>query len=154
MAQGLTIAITGTDTLQLNSQVLSTLADENPGHLTLPNEMVTVAQGKNGTAIFAMNNNGLLADLTVRLTLAGVDDLLINGVLAEFIQNPSAFSLMTGVFNKRVGDGGGNIKTVSFLLSGGVPQKAPEMITSASGDKNQSVAVWPLRFANWVRIIS
>ena len=48
----------------------------------------------------------------------------------------------------------GNITTVIYQLSGGIIMKGLEAATSATGDVNTSVVVWPLKFGNWVRIIA
>lgn len=151
--QGLTVSLSGDDTIQINNQVLSTLANQDPGHVTFPNELAAVEQGKNGTTIYAQNPMGNVADLMIRLLLAGIDDQYINSLLQEQQTAFSDFRLMTCLFNKRVGDGNGNILTVQYQLSGGVFSKGVEVMTSARGDVNQSVAVWPIRFGNWIRLI-
>lgn len=151
--KGLTVALSGDDTLQINNQVISTMANQDPAHLTFPNEQATVEQGKNGTTIYAQNNMGFIADLSVRLLLAGVDDKYLNSLLQQQITAFSDFGLMTAVFTKRVGDGKGNVNSVIYQLSGGIFTKGIETRTSARGDVEQSVAVWPIRFGNWVRLI-
>ena len=151
--KGLTISLTGDDTIQILNQVLSTLANQDPGHITFPNELAAVEQGKNGTVIFAQNNMGFIADLSVRVLLGALDDTFFNSLLQQQNTQFSDFTLMTGVFTKRVGDGKGNISTVIYQLSGGVFVKPPEQMTSARGDVNQSVAAWAIRFGNWNRLI-
>lgn len=151
--KGLTVSLTGDDTIQILNQVLSTLANQDPGHVTFPNELAAVEQGKNGTTIYAQNNMGFIADLMIRVLLGGIDDQFLNSLLQEQNTNFSDFGLMTCVFNKRVGDGNGNILTVQYQLQGGIFSKGPEVMTSSRGDVNQSVAVWPMRFGNWTRLI-
>lgn len=152
-AKGLTVSLSGDDTIQINNQVLSTLANQDPGHVTFPNELANVEQGKNGTTIYAQNPMGFVAELVVRLLLGGLDDQYLNSLLQEQNTAFSDFSLMTAVYNKRVGDGNGNILTVQYQLAGGIISKGIEVMTSARGDVNQSVAVWPLRFGNWTRLV-
>jgi len=151
--QGLTVSLTGDDTIQINNQVLSTLANQDPGHVTFPNELAAVEQGKNGTTIYAQNPMGFVADLSIRLLLAGIDDTYLNSLLQQQNTAFSDFALLTGTYNKRVGDGNGNILTVVYQLSGGIFSKGVEVMTSARGDVNQSVAVWPIRFGSWLRLI-
>jgi hypothetical protein len=154
MAQkGLTVALSGDDTLQINNQVISTLANKDPAIITFPNEMANVEQGKNGTMIYAQNNMGFLCDLSMRVLLAGVDDKYLNSLLQQQTTAFSNFGLMTGVFTKRTGDGSGNISSVVYLLSGGIFTKGIEAKSSAAGDTEQSVAVWPIKWGNWVRLI-
>src|SRR5260221_9161306 len=107
--KGLTVSLSGDDTMQIQNQVIRTMANQDPGHLTFPNELAAVEQGKNGTVIYSQNNMGFLADLTLRVILAGIDDQFLNSLLAEQNTAFSDFGLMTCLFNKRVGNGGGNI---------------------------------------------
>lgn len=149
----LTVALSGDDTLQINNQVISSLANQDPGRLVLPNEMANVEQGKNGGSVYAQNAMGFIADLTIRLILAGVDDKYLNSLLNQQVTAFSSFTLMTAVYTKRVGDGQGNISNVIYQLAGGVFSKGPEAMTSARGDVEQSVAIFPIRFGNWTRLI-
>lgn len=151
--KGLTVALSGDDTIQINDVVISTMANQDPAHVTFPNEIATVEQGKNGTTIYAQNNMGYVADLSLRVLLAGIDDKYLNSLLQQQNTAFSDFGLMSCVFTKRVGDGAGNISSVIYQLSGGVFSKSVEVRTSARGDVEQSVAVWPIRFGNWVRLI-
>ena len=150
----LTVSLSGNDSFQLNNQVLSTLANDKPVDVTFPNELAAVSQGKNGTTIYAQNSMGNVAEVVLRLLLGGVDDKYLNSILQQQQTNFSGFSLMTSVFSKLVGDGNGNITTVIYQLSGGIIMKGLEAATSATGDVNTSVVVWPLKFGNWVRIIA
>lgn len=150
----LTVSLSGDDTAQINNQVLSTLANQDPFHVTFPNEMANVEQGKNGNTMYAQNQMGFLADVSLRILLGGVDDKYLNSLLQQQVTAFSSFTLLTCLFNKRVGDGSGNISTVKYQLQGGIIMKGVEAMTSARGDVNQSVAVWPIRFGNWTRIIA
>lgn len=152
-ALGFSVALSGADTLQINNQVISTLANQDPCHVTFPNELANVEQGKNGTTIYAQNNMGFLADMVVRILLGGIDDQYLNALLQQQQTAFSDFSLMTAVFNKRVGNGT-SIVTVQYQLSGGVFSKGVPAMTSARGDVNQSVAEWPIRYGDWQRLIT
>ncbi|MDE2019612.1 MAG: hypothetical protein KGJ13_04675 [Patescibacteria group bacterium] len=149
----LTVALSGSDTIQINNQVLSTLANQNPGRLTFPSELMNVEAGKNGVAVYAENKQGLIAELAIRLALGGVDDKYLNSLLQQQLTGFSSTTLITAVFTKRVGDGSGNITNVVYQLYGGMVQKGIEAIESASGDIEESVAVWPIRFGQWIRLI-
>ena len=150
---GLTVALSGDDTLVINNQTLTTLSNQDPATLEFPNDVVAMEQGKNGSVIYAQNNMGFMCDLTARVLLAGVDDKYLNSVLQQQISAFSDFSLITGTFYKRVGDGNGNISTVVYQLSGGAILKGIEAMTSANGNVNQSNAIWRFRFGLWVRSI-
>ncbi len=153
MSTPLTVSLSGSDTLLINNQVISTLADEDPCVITFPNEIVNVAQGKNATVIYAQNNMGYIADMMVRLTLGGIDDEYLNAILNQQTTAFSDMTLMTAVFTKRVGQGNGSIASVIYQLTGGVFSKGIEALTSARGETKQGIAVYPIRFGNWVRLI-
>ena len=116
-------------------------------------ELATVEQGKNGGVIYSENRMGYVADFVLRLILGGIDDTNMNSLQNQQLTAFSSFSLITGVFTKRVGNGAGVISSVIYQLSGGIFTKGVESKTSARGDVEQSVAVWSIRFGQWIRLI-
>jgi len=148
-----TFSLSGADSLQINNQVISTLANQNPARLVFTADLMNVEAGKNGVAVYAENKQGLIAELTMRLALGGVDDKYLNSLLQQQLSDFSANTLISAVFTKRVGDGQGNITNVVYQLYGGLIQKGIEAIESSSGDVEESIAIWPLRFGQWIRLI-
>lgn len=142
------ISLTGTDTAQINTQILQTLADGNPFDLTFPNDLASVKAGKNGNTIYAKNEMGRISDVTLRVLLGGADDNYLNSLMAQWIADEASFTLMTGMFVKQVGDGAGNLQSKVYNCTGGVFMRQVEAKTAAEGDTDQSVAVYTLRFGN------
>jgi hypothetical protein len=142
------VSLTGSDTAQIDGNVISTLADGIPFDVTFPNNLATLKAGKEGNSIFAKNEMGRIADVTLRLLLGGVDDTYLLGRMQQWIQSESTFELLTGVFVKHVGDGNGNVVSKVYQCSGGIFVKQQEVKTSAEGDSEQSVSVYMLQFAN------
>lgn len=142
------VSLTGQDTAQIDGTILSTLADETPFDVTFPNELGTVKVGKNGNTIFAKNEMGRSCDITLRVLLGGTDDKYLNSRLQQWINDPSTFTLLTAMFIKRVGDGEGNIESKVYQCSNGTFKRQVPSKTSASGDADQSVAVYELTFGN------
>ena len=142
------VSLTGQDSAQINQTVLTTLADGNAFDLTFPNDLASLKAGKDGNTIYAKNEMGRVADVTLRLLLGGIDDKVLNSLMQLWIASASTFPLMTGLFIKKVGDGNGNLQSKVYYCSGGIFVKQVEVKTAAEGDTDQSVAVYTLKFGN------
>jgi hypothetical protein len=140
------VSLSGADVININGTILNDLADQNPVDLTYPNDLVGVKAGKNGNTIYAFNNMGRLAECKIRVLLGSDDDKFLNSLLQLQVNDFSGFTLLTGQFSKRVGDGQGNISTDVYQLSGGVIKKNVEAKTAAEGDTDQSVAEYMITF--------
>lgn len=140
------VSLSGADVININGRILNDLADQNPVDLTYPNDIVGVKAAKNGNTIYAFNNMGRLAECKLRVLLGSDDDKFLNSLLQTQINDFSGFTLLTGQFSKRVGDGQGNISTDVYQLSGGVIKKNVEAKTAAEGDTDQSVAEYMITF--------
>lgn len=149
-----TIAMSGSDTLNLNNRILSDYADGNYGDLTFPNEIAAVKTGKNGNSIYSLNETGKQSELKLRIIRGSADDKFINGLLAQQQNNFAGFTLLIGQFIKKIGDGRGNIANDKYICSGGVFTKQVEAKANAEGDTEQSVAIYTIKFSNSPRVIS
>ena len=150
------IALTGADTVVISNQPLSDFADGNCVELTFPNDIANVKTGKNGNAIYGYNASGVQAEAKLRLIRGGNDDkFLLNLLLQQnSAANFAATVLLTGVFIKKLGDGAGNVTSDTYILGGGIFQKIPEGKTNVEGETEQSVAIYMLKFATAVRVIT
>lgn len=142
------VSLTGQDTATIDGNILQSLADGNPFDITFPQDLANVKIGKNGNAIFAKNEQGRRADVTLRVLLGSSDDKYLIAKIAQWKLDPSLFGLITGVFIKKVGDGQQNVQSKVYNCTGGVIQRQPEAKTAAEGDTDQSVAVYTILFAN------
>lgn len=140
-------SLTGADTIVIDGRILNFLADGESVKLDPQNDLAVVKVGKNGNAIYAFNNMGVMVDVTIRVLLGSPDDAYLNGRLQEMKSDFSSFILLSGSFAKRVGDGQGNVQTKVFQLSGGIIKRIPAAKTSAEGDTDQSVAEYMVTFA-------
>ena len=147
------VSLTGKDGIQIDGRVLNDLADGDAVKMTFPDDIAEMKASKNGNTIYALKETGKVVECEMRILLGSADDKYLNSRLQEMKDDLSAFILLTGVFNKRVGDGQGNITSVVYLNDGGVFKKQPEAKTSAEGDTEQSVAVWTIKFRNESRTI-
>lgn len=139
-------SLTGQDTVTIDGLNFQTLADGNPFAVTFPNELGTIKRGKNGNGIFALNEMGGIAEVTIRVLLGGADDKYLNARIAQWRADPSNFTTLTCILVKRVGDGRGNNASKVYNLTGGIFTKMVEAMTSAEGNTDQSVAVYVMRF--------
>ncbi len=150
------VALTGSDTVTINNQPLADFADGNCVELTFPNDIANVKTGKGGNAIFGFNASGVQAECKLRIVRGGNDDRYLQNLLTQ--QNDyTRFAqtvVLTGTFIKKIGDAAGNQTSDTYILSGGIFQKIPEGKTNVEGETDQAVAVYTIKFASAVRVIT
>lgn len=149
-----TIALSGNDTVIINNRILADFADGNVAELDFPNDIAVVKTGKDGNSIYGLNETGKQADVKVRLIRGSADDKFLNGLLANQQQNFAGFPLMIGEFVKKIGDGAGNIKSDTYIMSGGIFVKQVPAKSNVEGDSEQSVSIYSLKFSNAPRVIT
>lgn len=155
------VSLTGKDVIALGAvlgggslRVLNDLADGDAAVLDFPNNIVEGKVGKNGNTLFAFNATGASATLQVRTILGSPDDKFLNAELNRYKANPATYTLLSGEFVKKVGDGTGAANSIIYKMDGGIIQKYPVAKENTDGDTEQSVAVWTVYFANNDRAIS
>ena len=145
-------SLTGDDSIIINDIPLNDFADGDIGSLSLPNNMFDMQTGKNGNTIFALDESGNNATLTVRVLMSSNDDKRLNGMIPKskgFAQSV----LATGSVVKQVGDGQGNVSYNTYLLAGGMVQKKPDVKSNVKGDAQQAVVEYIIVFAEANRAI-
>ena len=147
-------ALTGGDTITINARPLNDLADDDISTVSFPNEIVSVNTGKNRNTVYALNETGNNSEVTLRVIMNSSDDKYLNGLLAAQQRDLPSFTLMTGQFTKRVGDGSGNISHNTYPLQGGVFTKLPDVKDNVNGDKEQAIITYNLKFALAPRVIA
>ncbi len=148
------IALSGSDTINLNNRVLADLADGNCVEMTFPNDIANVKTGKNGNSIYGLNESGKQCEVKLRVLRGSDDDKFLNGLLAQQQANFAGTVLMIGQFIKKIGDGQGNITSDTYIMSGGVFTKIPEAKTNVEGETEQSIAIYTIRFSNAPRVLT
>ncbi len=149
-----TLALTGSDTIMINNKPLADLADGNCAELTYPNDIASVKTGKNGNSIFGLNETGKQGELKLRVIRGSADDKYLNGLYSSQQANFSGTVLLIGQFIKKLGDGLGNITNDTYIAQSGIFSKGIEAKTNVEGEAEQSVAVYTLKFANVVRVLT
>ena len=145
-------SLTGDDSIIINDIPLNDFADGDIGSLSLPNNIFDMQTGKNGNTIFALDESGNNATLTVRVLMSSNDDKRLNGMIPKskgFAQSV----LATGSVVKQVGDGQGNVSYNTYLLAGGMVQKKPDVKSNVNGDAQKAVVEYIIDFAEANRAI-
>ena len=151
---GNSVALSGSDTINLNNHILVDLADGNCVELTFPNDIANVKTGKNGNSIYGLNESGKQAEVKVRVLRGSADDKFLNNLLSQQNANFAGTVLLIGQFIKKIGDGQGNITSDTYIMSGGVFTKQIEGKTNVEGETDQSIAVYTIKFSNAPRVLT
>lgn len=142
------VSMTGDDTVIIGGQLLTDFAIGVVAEITFPEDLVKVTRGKNGNTVYALNNQGYQSEVKLKILLGGPNDAFFNAQYTAINTSFSGYTLLSGVFIKNVGDGQGNIRPVTYLMSGGIIKKAPMAQSVAEGSPEQSLVEWDLVFAN------
>lgn len=149
-----TVALSGSDTININNRVLADLADANCVELTFPTDIANVKTGKNGNSIYGLNESGRQCEVKIKVIRGSSDDKFLNGLLAQQQLNFASTVLIVGQFIKKIGDGQGAVASDTYILSGGIFSKQVEGKTNTEGDTDQSMAMYTLKFSNAPRAIT
>ena len=150
---GASYALTGADTIIINDIPLSDFADGDIGVLEIGNDLFGMSTGKNGNTIFAYDEKGNNATLTVRILMSSNDDKRLNGLVPDS-KNFASTVLINGSVIKLVGDGAGKISYNTYMLQGGMVQRKPSISTNVNAETNQAVVEYTIAFANAQRSIA
>lgn len=148
-----TYALTGNDTVIINDIPVKDFADNTIGALEIPNDLFAMSTGKNGNTIFALDEKGNNATLTLRILMSSGDDKRFNGMIPQSESFASTI-LANGSVVKQVGDGAGNISYNTYLLRGGMISKKPAISSDVAGNTDQAVVEYVFQFAQAERSIS
>ncbi|MGH9864498.1 MAG: hypothetical protein ACRD4H_03715 [Candidatus Acidiferrales bacterium] len=145
--------ITGDDTLTIFGRIFNDLAQDDVTTIAFPNEIVKIKTGKNQNTIFARDETGNNANLTLKLMRGSSDDQFMQQQQAASDANFSATVLSAGEFVKIMGDGQGNTVRDVYSLQGGMIKKRVEGKDNTSGDTVQATVTYEMIFATAKRII-
>lgn len=148
------MSLVGDDTLVINNRpVHLEFSEGDTATIDFPNELVSMATGKNKNTIYAKNESGNNFNLNFSVVRGGTVDRFLNGLRVQQDDDFVAFSLMDGAFTKRIGDGKGNVKYDTYLLEGMAFVKPVATKGNVSGDTEQGKATYALRGALATRAI-
>lgn len=148
------IALSGSDTIVINDRPLTDLADADCAMLAFPNDIANVKVGKNGNAIYGLNENGKVCEVTLRALRGSADDKFLLNLLVLQQANFAATVLMTGQFVKQIGNGAGAVAADTYIMAGGVFMREVDAKSNVEGDTEQSVSIYKMKFSQAVRVIT
>lgn len=146
-------AVAGKDVLIINGQILTGYADGDAIKFEPQGPIAQMKVSKDGNSIYSLQYTGIMAKLGLRLVRACFDDQTLNGLLQQWISDPTSFILMSGSYVKRIGDGQGNIVNEVYQLAGGVFEMIPGGHSNSDGNIEQSVTVYSFLFRNDARLM-
>lgn len=143
--------LTGNDTTTLKSaseeRIIVDFAGAEPVVITFENDLATIETGKNGNSIIAPNKMGDVATAAISLLIGSLDDKFLQSEISSYKRDSAAYTLLTGKFIKRVGDGSGNISKKVIDLKGGLVTKKPEFKENVQGDAAQGMVIYNIKFS-------
>lgn len=142
------VTVTSNDTLTLNNRVIVDQSVDDVTSITFPNELVSRKTGKNGNTLYALNQQGTNADMTIRVARGSADDQWLNSQIPSANGDFPSTTFLSGTFVKRLGDGQGNVISDTYTLTGGVITRNIEGKENVSGDTTQAEAVYTIKFAS------
>jgi len=142
-----TISLVGSDTIKINSRLIVDLCHGEVAKLDFPTEVVTVKTGKNGNAIYAKNESGNQATFELHVLRGSPDDKFLNTIFGQYQQDSARFVLMNAELVKVIGDGSGAVTADTYILTGGVINKAVPATSNVEGDVEQAVSLYSMTFA-------
>jgi hypothetical protein len=148
------VALSGSDTININNTVLADLAIGDCVVLKFPNEIANVKTGKNGNSIYGLNESGKQCEVEIHVVRGSNDDKFLNNLLSQQQNNFAGTVLLIGQFIKKIGDGAGKITSDTYILSGGIFTKQVEGKTNVEGQPEQSVATYYMKFSNSPRALT
>lgn len=142
-----TFNITSNDTLTLYNRTITDFADGDTSSITFPDDIVTMTTGKNNNSIYVKNEVGNNADLIMRIQRGSGDDKFLQSELSKIDRDFAGTVLAAGEFVKRLGDGQGNVTRDVYTLAGGTFIKKVDTKENVSGDTEQGVSIYTMKFA-------
>ena len=142
----MSMTLVGRDTLVINGRVIHDFAHGVYANLTFEASLLNMQISKDGNVLLQQNLQGEKAKLSLRLAVGSFDDQYLSGLLQAWINDPASFSLISGSFAKRVGDGQGGVKNVVYQLAAGAFTKIPSANADTDGGEAMSVAEYEMFF--------
>ena len=136
----------GHGVLIINGTIITDVADGDYFAGSFDNDLMNVKVSKDGNMLFAVNELGNLMKTSLRVPMGSGTDSFLNSQMAAMKADPAGFTLLTGSYSIRVGDGLGKTKDVVYQLANGVFKRWPNAKVNAEGDTEQAVAVWTIDF--------
>lgn len=145
-------AYTANDTLIVKDYqgefILSDLADGTVAELSAPNELSATTTGYNGNSLGAHNEPGRQRECTLRIVKGSGDDKRLNKAYNMWKNRDIRFKPIKMTFVKNIGHEDGTITKDTVECYFGLPAGQPTQMTDVTGNTEQVVSIYMLRFGN------
>jgi hypothetical protein len=132
------MTLVGDDSLVINDYPIHTdFQDGDTCTIDFPNDLFSMATGKNKNTIYAKNEAGSNFSMTFSIGIGGKVDKFLNGLRSQQESDFVRFTLMNGAFTKVLGDGEGNVTYNQYILLGMMFKKMPGAKGNSAGDTEQ-----------------
>lgn len=128
--------------------ILSDLADGTVAELSAPNELSATTTGYNGNSLGAHNEPGRQRECTLRIVKGSGDDKRLNKAYNMWKNRDMRFKPLEMTFVKNIGHGDGSITKDTVECYFGLPAGQPTPMTDTTGNTEQVVSIYMLRFGN------
>ena len=140
------LSYTGNDLIEFNSRTLADFANGDVVTVTYPNEASGTAVGKDGNVIVVGNEQGRIANVTIRVVRGSADDKFLNSFVKLWYNDRMSFVPASMTLTKMISVDG-SVTNDIMPLKFGVPAKgSPDYKVNVEGDVEQAVAVYNFRF--------
>lgn len=140
------LSYTGNDLIEFNSRTLADFANGDVVTVSFPNEASGTAVGKDGNVIVVGNEQGRIADVTLRVVRGSADDKFLNSFVKLWYNDRMSFVPASMTLTKMISVDG-SVTNDIMPLKFGVPTKAaPDVKVNVEGDVEQAVSVYSFRF--------
>lgn len=128
--------------------ILSDLADGTVAELSVPNELSATTTGYNGNSLGSHNEPGRQRECTLRIVKGSDDDKRLNKAYNMWKNRDIRFKPLTMSFTKNIAHGDGSITKDTVECSFGLPAGQPTQMVDVTGNTEQVVSIYMLRFGN------
>lgn len=135
---------TGQDILSFNGRLLTNFADGDVATITYPNELHGMKNGKNGNSMAAHNEQGNIAEMSLRVLKGSPDDKFLNSFVVSWKNHSDSFAPASAEFTKVITVDGGKTNEVTSL-GFIIPTKQVDTKDNTEGDTEQAVSVYSFR---------
>lgn len=146
-------AYTGQDIIKYKDRILNDFANGDVAIITYPNELHGMANGKNGNAMAAHNEQGNQAELQLRVIKGSPDDKYLNSEVIAWKTHSPNFTPANAELTKVISVDNGltnEVTSLGFLI----PSANIETKTNTDGDTEQVVSVYRFRAGRSERALS
>ena len=138
------LAYTNQDIIKFNDRIGSDLANGDCVTITFPNELHGMANGKDGNALAAHNEQGHIAELTIRTIKGGAFDKYLNSFVTAWKNRSDDFAPASAECTKIISTEAGRVnETVSLGFIFPIANVGTK--TNTDGDVDQMVCEYRFR---------